>query len=133
MLCTLNFYSHMSTMKWSEVRSLSRVWLFATPWIVAYQAPLSMGFSRQEYWSGLPFPSPYVNYRASQMALLVKNLLAKAEDVKDLRSIPGLGRSSEGWHWNPLQYSCLKNPHGQRSLAGYSPWGHKESDITEAT
>ena len=35
-----------------------RVHLFATPWIVAHQAPLSMGFSRQEYWSGLPFPSP---------------------------------------------------------------------------
>ena len=38
--------------------SLSRVRLFATPWTVAYQAPLSVGFSRQEYWSGLPFPSP---------------------------------------------------------------------------
>ena len=36
----------------------SRVWLFATPWTVAQQAPLSMEFSRQEYWSGLPFPSP---------------------------------------------------------------------------
>ena len=41
-----------------EVKSLSRVRLFATPWTVAYQAPPSMGFSRQEYWSGLPFPSP---------------------------------------------------------------------------
>ena len=40
----------------SEVKSLSRVLLFATPWTVAYQAPPSMGFSRQEYWSGLPFP-----------------------------------------------------------------------------
>ena len=40
------------------VKSLSRVRLFATPWTVAYQASLSMGFSRQEYWSGLPFPSP---------------------------------------------------------------------------
>ena len=36
----------------------SRVQLFATPWTVAHQAPLSIGFSRQEYWSGLPFPSP---------------------------------------------------------------------------
>ena len=36
----------------------SRVWLFATPWTVTHQAPLSMGFSRQEHWSGLPFPSP---------------------------------------------------------------------------
>ena len=42
----------------SEVKSLSRVQLFATPWTVAHQTPPSMGFSRQEYWSGLPFPSP---------------------------------------------------------------------------
>ena len=41
-----------------KVKSLSHVQLFATPWTVAYQAPRSMGFSRQEYWSGLPFPSP---------------------------------------------------------------------------
>ena len=41
-----------------KVKSLSRVQLFATPWTVAYQAPPSMGFSGQEYWSGLPFPSP---------------------------------------------------------------------------
>ena len=41
-----------------KVKSLSRVRLFATPWTVAHQASLSMGFSRQEYWSGLPFPSP---------------------------------------------------------------------------
>ena len=40
------------------MKSLSHVRLFATPWTVAYQASLSMGFSRQEYWSGLPFPSP---------------------------------------------------------------------------
>ena len=41
-----------------KVKSLSRVWLFATPWTVVCQVPSSMGFSRQEYWSGLPFPSP---------------------------------------------------------------------------
>ena len=41
-----------------KARLLSRVRLFATPWIVAYQAPVSKGFSRQEYWNGLPFPSP---------------------------------------------------------------------------
>ena len=41
-----------------EVKSLSRVQLFATPWTVAYKAPVCMEFSRQEYWSGLPFPSP---------------------------------------------------------------------------
>ena len=41
-----------------KVKSLSHVRLFVTPWTVAHQAPPSMGFSRQEYWSGLPFPSP---------------------------------------------------------------------------
>ena len=41
-----------------KVKLLSHVQLFVTPWTVAYQAPLSMGFSRQEYWSGVPFPSP---------------------------------------------------------------------------
>ena len=41
-----------------KVFVLNRVQLFQTPWTVAYQAPLSMQFSRQEYWSGLPFPSP---------------------------------------------------------------------------
>ena len=44
------------------MKSLSRVRLFETPWTAAYQAPLSMGFSRQEYWSGLPLPSPRKHY-----------------------------------------------------------------------
>ena len=45
--------------KWKvKVKSLSRVWLLATPWTAAYQAPPSIGFSRQEYWSGVPLPSP---------------------------------------------------------------------------
>ena len=51
--------------------------------------------------------------------------------VGDLGLIPGLGRSPGGGHGNPLQYSFLENPHGQRSLAGYSPWGPKELDTTE--
>ena len=52
-------------------------------------------------------------------------------NARDLGLIPGLGRSPGVGHGNPLQYSCLKNPYGQRSLAGYSPWGRKESDATE--
>ena len=52
-------------------------------------------------------------------------------NVEDPGSIPGLGRSLGGGHGNPLQYACLENPHGQRSLAGYRPWGNKESDTTE--
>ena len=51
--------------------------------------------------------------------------------VLDLVSIPGLGRSPRGGHGNPLQYSCLQNPHGQKSLVGYSLQGHKKSDMTE--
>ena len=49
----------------------------------------------------------------------------------DLSSIPGLGRSPGEGNGSPLQYSCLQNPHGQRSLAGYSPWSLKESDMIE--
>ena len=45
--------------------------------------------------------------------------------------MPGLGRFSGGGHDNSLQCSCLENPHGQRSLEGYSPWGQKELDTTE--
>ena len=53
--------SFSNAWKWKmKVKSLSRVWLFTTPWTTAYQAPPSMGFSRQEYWSGLPLPSPLV-------------------------------------------------------------------------
>ena len=48
-------------------------------------------------------------------------------------SIPGLELSYGGGHDNPFQYSCLENPHGQRSLVGYSPCGCKESDMTEVT
>ena len=59
---------------------------------------------------------------------LVQNAPANTED-SDL--IPRLGRSPGEGNGNPLQYSCLGNPNGQRSLVGYSLWGHKESDPTE--
>jgi len=49
----------------------------------------------------------------------------------DLGLIPGLGRSLGAGHGNPLLYSCLENPHGEWSLAGYNPWGWKESDTTD--
>ena len=52
-------------------------------------------------------------------------------NVGDLSSIPGLERSPDGGHGNPTEYSCLENPHGQRSLVGYYPWDHKESDMSE--
>ena len=52
-------------------------------------------------------------------------------NVGDLGFLPALGRSPGDGHGNPLQYSCLENPHGQGCLVGYSPWGCKESDSTE--
>ena len=54
-----------------------------------------------------------------------------AYNVGDLGSIPGLGTFPGEGHDNPLQYSCLENLHRQRCLVGYSPWGHKELDMTE--
>ena len=51
-----------------KVKSLSRVRLFATPWTAAYQAPLSMGFCRQEYWSGVPLPSPSQLYNSGHIS-----------------------------------------------------------------
>ena len=69
---------------------------------------------------------------------MVKDPPAKAGDIRDLGSIPGLGRSPGGGQGNPLWYSCLENPmggesHGQGSLEGYRPWSHKESDMTKMT
>ena len=52
-------------------------------------------------------------------------------NIGDPGSIPGSGRSPGGGNGNPLQRSCVENPHGQRGLVGYSPWGPKESDMTE--
>ena len=70
---------------------------------------------------------------ASQMVLVVKNSPANAGDLRDLGSIPGLGRSLEEWHGNLLQYSCLENPMDRRSWWATRPQGHKELDTTEGT
>ena len=64
------------------------------------------------------------------MAQQVKNPPVNAGDVQ---SIPGSRRSPGEGNGNPLPYSCLENPHGQRSLVGCSPWGHKQPDTTERT
>ena len=90
--------SFSNAWKWKvKVKLLSRVWLFATPWTAAYQAPPSMGFSRQQYWSGVPLPSPMpfsgvweipwhillcsvvIKTRVSQVVLVVKIHLPKQE------------------------------------------------------
>ena len=57
------------------MKSLSRVWLLATLWTAAYQAPLSMGFSKQEYWSGLPLPSPYFEHYVLKFKKVFANVM----------------------------------------------------------
>ena len=77
-----------------KVKLLNRVWLFATSWTAAYQAPLSMGFPRQEYWSELPLPSP----------------LFIIDKIK-IRAIENSVRIDIAYYLDtPLQYSCLGNP-----------------------
>ena len=71
--------------------------------------------------------------KASQVALVVKNPPANAEDVRNICSIQGSERSPAEGQGNALQYSCLENPRDRVSLEGYSPLGHKELDMTEAT
>ena len=74
-----------------------------------------------------------VQLGASQVALVVQNPPAKAGDAGDMGLIPGSERSPGGGHSNPLHYSCVENPMDRGALASYSSYGHKESDMTEAT
>ena len=80
--------SFSNAWKWKvKVKSLSRVRLFRTPWIAAYQAPLSMGFSRQEYCSGVPLPSVPICLTLSTAAdLSTAPLLKAVEHVPGLRN-----------------------------------------------
>ena len=68
---------------------------------------------------------------ASWGSLVIAGSAGKESQCRRPGSIPGSRRSPGGGHGNPLQYSCLENPHRQRSLAGCSPWGCKELDTTE--
>ena len=86
-------------------------------------------------WPGEGIGSLHQYSWAPLVVQTVKNLPAMQEIwIQSLGwedSIHRLQRSPGGGHGNPLQYSCLKHPHGQRSLAGYSTWSRKESDTTE--
>ena len=73
----------------------------------------------------------FLSWGASQVARVERNRPANEGDVRDSGLILGSGRFPGEGHDNPLQYSCLKNLHGQRSLVGYSPWGCKELDLAE--
>ena len=131
----------------------------ATPWTVALQASLFMGFSRQEYWSGLPFPPPgnFPNPgikrripaapplhpdsftaeplgKPSEWALLVKDKVRTSLVVQwEESTCQYRGRGFDPWvrkipwrrAWQPTPVFLPGESHGQRSLGGYSPWGHK--------
>ena len=77
--------------KWKvKVKSLSRVWLLATPWTAAYQAPLSMGFPRAEYWSGLPLPSPkesWVPMNWCFWIVVLEKTLESSLDCKEIQLV----------------------------------------------
>ena len=105
----------------------SHVQLCVTPWTVARQAPLSMGFSKQEYWIGLPCPSsrdppnPGMEPASHTPHAFAGGFFttdfpggldgkASAYSAGDLGWILGSGRSSGEGNGNPLQYSCLENP-----------------------
>ena len=76
---TLEWVAISSSNAWQwkvKVKSLSRAQLLATPWTAAYQAPPSMGFSRQEYWSGVPLPSPSASVRSIQFLSFIVPIFA---------------------------------------------------------
>ena len=94
--------SFSNTWKWKmKAKSFSRVQLFATPWTAAYQAPPSVGFSRQEYWSGVPSPSPKFKWDKSKKSRTVR--LKVKTDRRQGQWNPGLEYRS---HW-PLMY-CIR-------------------------
>ena len=113
----------------------SHVLLCATPYTAAHQAPLSLGFSRQEYWSGLPFPSPMhacMHAKALQSRPTVKpheqqptRLKASTCNAGAAGSIPGVKKIPWRRAWQPTLVFLPGKFHGQRNLADYSPWCHK--------
>ena len=81
--------SFSNAWKWKvKVKSLSCVRLLATPWTAAYQAPPSIGFSKQEYWSGVPLPSPYSNTRGFKRSIVSWTGVKKQEQKKVRKPTP---------------------------------------------
>ena len=138
--------SENNSAHYDETKPLNHIWLFVTPWTVARPVPLSQGFSRQEYWSGLPFPPPG-NFLDPEIKLHCRQILCclnyqgdgasskepacqckrpkRLEFDSWVRKIPWRRK------WQPIPVFLPGESYGQRSLAGYSPWGGKESDTTE--
>ena len=100
----------------SEMKVLSCVRFFKTPWTAAYQAPLSMGFSRQEYWSGLPLPSPLVILRKMQIKTMTRFTWHQSEETA-LKKSPSI----------PMRESR------EKTEVSCSRWKHKLVKITMKT
>ena len=119
--------SFSNAWKWKvKVKSLSRVRRFVTQWTAAYQAPLSMGFSRQEYWSGLPLPSPQANWAFGKVGFqgceLERNV--PGSPFFPLRLHPSPGDSSHSGALLPAEV-----PRRLHSQEGGFSWGpqHQET------
>ena len=119
------------------VKLLSHVWLFAIPWTVAYQAPPSMEFSRQEYWVAIS------SSRGSSWPrdlTQVSHIAGRRFTIWTTREAPHFSSYFEIiiWcpdirrrQWHPTPVLLPGKSHEQRSLVYYSPWDRKESDMTE--
>ena len=108
----------------------------AIPRTVARQAPLFMGFPRQEYWSGCHFllQGIFLNQGSNSFSCIGRQILyCSARDKLLLRSYHAAWVGKFPWRrkWQPTAVFLPGKSHGQRSLVGYSPWGRKELDMTE--
>ena len=121
-----------------KVKSLSCVGLLATQWTAAFQAPPSMGFSRQEYWSGVPLPLLEI---LCYQVIFKKPLKGRgfpggsdseesAHNAGDAGSIPGSGRFPGAGNGDPLQCSCLGNSMDRGTWQAIVHWVKKELDMT---
>ena len=107
--------SFSNAWKWKvKVKLLSCVWLSAIPWTVAYQAPLSVGFSRQEYWSGVPLPSPVLCLVCSKSGVWTHAGWEWASLVTQM--VKNLPAMQETWIQSLGQEDLLK-----KGMATYSP------------
>ena len=155
------FLLHIYTLKAKvKVKLLSCVRLFATLWTIPHQAPPFSGFSRQEYWSGLPFPSPGdlpdpgIEPRSPAVQADTLTSEPPGKPIYTLPYVkwgfpggsdrkrtclqcrrpefnPWVGKIPWRREWQPTPVFLPVKSHGRRSLTGYSPWDHKESDTTE--
>ena len=117
-------------------------WLFAALWIIACQVPLFLGFSRQDYWSEFPLPTPGI-FPTQGLNLHLSHHLHWQEDSSVLVLIivclqcrrpvfvPWVGKICWIRKWQPTPVFLPGEFHRQRSLAGYRPWGCKELNTTE--